>query len=76
MLKENYVAMAQENYVRKQSEKGAEEYLQYNNNKKMKNKIKRFWKEWGVSKEDFGYLLAGLSLFGEIFAIYILCSLF
>jgi hypothetical protein len=76
MLKENYVAMVQDNYYRKQAEKNAEEYIQYNNSKKIKNKLKRFWKEWGISKEETGYLLACFAVFGSLFIVYILGILF
>ncbi len=76
MLKENYITMVQNNYAINQREENAREYLRNNANKKFKNKIKRFWKEWGLSKEDAGYLLGGLSIFASIIALYmILCLL-
>lgn len=42
--------------------------------KRMKDWFKRFWKEWGLSKEDAGMLLGGLGVFGGIVALYFILS--
>ncbi len=41
-----------------------------------KIRFKRFWKEWGVSKEDVACLLGGFSLFGLVASVYILGYIF
>lgn len=38
-------------------------------------RFKRFWKEWGVTKEEAIGLLACISIFAFIFALYILCCM-
>lgn len=75
MLKDDFVAMVQEKYTKNKAEETAMEYLQHNHNKKIKNKIKMFWKEWGISKEEFKTILGGLGIFGSLYLLYVLGSL-
>lgn len=42
----------------------------------MKNKLKHFWQEWGITKQEAGYFLAAASIFGMIFIFNILGGLF
>lgn len=39
-------------------------------------RFKRFWKEWGISKEDVLNILACFSIFGFLFALYIFGCMF
>ena len=41
-----------------------------------KIRLKRFWKEWGVTTEDAVDLLGGLSLLGLVASTYILGYIF
>ncbi len=41
-----------------------------------KIRFKRFWKEWGINKEEFEMFLGGLSIFGGVFALSILGYIF
>ena len=41
-----------------------------------KIRFRRFWKEWGISKEDFACLMGGFSLFGLLASVYILGYIF
>lgn len=38
-------------------------------------RFQRFWKEWGVSKNEAMDFLACISIFAFIFALYIVCSM-
>lgn len=41
-----------------------------------KIRLKRFWKEWGITKEDAVDLLGGFSLLGLVASTYILGYIF
>lgn len=43
---------------------------QYRN---MTRKLRRFWKEWGITKQDFNDIIACLSLFGMIYMLSVIC---
>lgn len=38
-------------------------------------RFNRFWKEWGITKDEAMELLACISIFAFIFAMYIVCSM-
>lgn len=44
--------------------------------RKIKKVLKRFWKEWGITKEECEMIISGLSLFGGIFALYMIGCMF
>lgn len=41
----------------------------------MKEWLKGFWKEWGLSGEEIGMFAGGLGVVGSIIALYIVLSL-
>lgn len=38
-------------------------------------RFKRFWKEWGISKDEAIEFLLCFSIFAFIFALYIVCTI-
>lgn len=44
--------------------------------RKIKKALKRFWKEWGISKEELGMFVGALSLFSGFFALYMVGCMF
>ena len=37
----------------------------------MKRKLKRFWREWGITLEELKGILSALTLFGSLYIMYI-----
>lgn len=41
-----------------------------------KRVFRTFWKEWGITKQDFNDIIACLSLFGMIYILSVTCIIF
>lgn len=39
----------------------------------LKRVLKTFWKEWGITKQDFNDIISCLSLFGMIYMLSVIC---
>ena len=37
-----------------------------------KIRIKRFWREWGISKEEFGYLITSMAIIAFVASLTII----
>lgn len=44
--------------------------------RRFKRKVKRFWNEWGISKQDFFNLITLLAMFTSLFSLYTVLALF
>lgn len=38
-----------------------------------KRAFKTFWKEWGITKQDFNDIISCLSLFGMLYMLSVIC---
>ena len=38
-----------------------------------KRAFKTFWKEWGITKQDFNDIISCLSLFGMLYILSVIC---
>lgn len=73
-IKTDLIAHVQRNHTQKQEEEKAKEYLHNKANKKPLNRIRKFWKEWGVTKTEVLDFITIILMFGILAMLYIILS--
>ena len=73
-IKTDLITHVQHNHTQKKQEENARQYIRNKSNGKPLNRIKRFWKEWGVTKTEILDFITIILMFGILAMLYILLS--